>query len=108
MKETRQQSSDVKMLEEETQPHSLLADYVNVEHPVDEYPADEDFEASCLSKAILKWENIRLLFFYRICTYNYFKFCRSRIFFRSAPSLGVGCVGTVRENRTGNVENSRD
>ena len=87
MKETPQQRSDVEMLEEETQPHSLLTDYVQVEKL-----ADEDFEASFLSKAILKWENIRLLFFNRICLYNYFKFCRSRIyiFFRNAPSLGVG------------------
>ena len=59
MKETPQQRSDVEMLEEETQPHSLSEDYVHVM----EDEADEDFEGNCLSKAVLKWENICLLFF---------------------------------------------
>lgn len=72
MKDTLQQRSDLEMFEE-TQPHFHPADYVYIKE------TDEDFEGSCTSKAILKLEYIRLLCFKRICTYNFFKFCRSRV-----------------------------
>ena len=48
---------DEVMLGEEIQPHSLGQDYVHLNAA-----RGEDFTGSCTSKAILKWENIRLLF----------------------------------------------
>lgn len=48
MKDTSQQRSDVEMLEEETQPDSLLADYVDVEKP------GGNSGGCCTSKAIFK------------------------------------------------------
>ena len=58
MKETPQQRSDVEKLEGETQPHSLLTDYVNVEKPM-----DEDFRANFLSKAIFEMGEHSLIIF---------------------------------------------
>ena len=84
---------DKVMFEEETQPYSLAQDYVHLNTPKKEY------FTGCTSKAILKWENIRLLFQKpHLLVELFLVLSKSDLcFFRSAPSRGGGYSGTVRK-----------